>query len=140
MARMPFWYQAMSSTAYIHQQARFFERMPDTGTDLSIVNWAWFVTGGRWRGGKAWSLDDCLEKSVRIGEVLTEEYGPGASAWPERITGGKWQAHGRYRLYCRLPLSRTLAAASLGVVGHSQHVCSRLRRWIPDLPVQLIPH
>lgn len=67
--------RALSGPTYVHPQAHFFERSPWTGTDASLVNWAWFVTGGRWRGGEAWSLGDLVEKGARLGDLFADQYG-----------------------------------------------------------------
>lgn len=72
--------------------------------------------------------------------LLVENYGDRAAPWAERIKDSRRVGHDRYRLYCRLPLSRHLARASRGVVVHSEYARRRLAPHCPGVPIEVIPH
>jgi hypothetical protein len=67
--------RAWTRPVYHHPQAHFFETSSWTGTDSSIYNWAWFITGGKWHGQGIADFEKMLAHGRRLFRSVYDGYG-----------------------------------------------------------------
>jgi hypothetical protein len=67
--------RAWTGPVYHHPQAHFFETSSWTGTDSSIYNWAWFITGGKWHGQGIADFERMLAHGRQLLQSVHDGYG-----------------------------------------------------------------
>jgi hypothetical protein len=67
--------RAWTGPVYHHPQAHFFETSSWTGTDSSIYNWAWFITGGKWRDQGIADFEMMLVHGRQLFRSIYDGYG-----------------------------------------------------------------
>jgi len=66
--------RASRTLTYLNPQARFFERLPWTGTDSALRNWLWFITGARWHEASMTTPSEALAKLHNLGGWILRGY------------------------------------------------------------------
>jgi hypothetical protein len=65
--------RALSGPPYLHPQAHLSVKLPWTGTDNSLYNLLWFVSGGRWRVAESLSTEGVFDKARELLAVIWTE-------------------------------------------------------------------